>query len=59
MAQGYVYKIWYQSKFGKEEIDSTHDRDNARYLVEEYRLAFGANQIGSACRVWKTFEKES
>lgn len=37
-----MYKIMGKSKFGTEEIDTADDLESAKYLVGEYRIAFGA-----------------
>ena len=36
-----TYKIMASSKYGKEEIDEAQTLQEAKYLVNEYRLAFG------------------
>ena len=36
------YIIYGKSKFGKEEIDTAEDLDEAHYLVGEYRMAYGS-----------------
>jgi hypothetical protein len=37
-----MYKIIALSKYGREEIDSFDDLDEARRMVMEYQLAFGS-----------------
>lgn len=36
-----TYKIIASSKYGNEEIDEAQTLQEAKYLVNEYRLAFG------------------
>jgi hypothetical protein len=36
-----TYKIMASSRYGKEEIDTAETLQEAKYLVNEYRLAFG------------------
>ena len=36
-----TYKIMASSKYGNEEIDEAQTLQEAKYLVNEYRLAFG------------------
>ncbi len=36
-----TYKIIASSKYGKEEIDTAETLQEAKYLVNEYRLAYG------------------
>ncbi len=36
-----TYKIIASSRYGKEEIDTAETLQEAKYLVNEYRLAFG------------------
>ncbi len=36
-----TYKIMAASKYGKEEIDEAQTLQEAKYLVNEYRLAYG------------------
>jgi hypothetical protein len=36
-----TYKIMASSRYGKEEIDTAQTLQEAKYLVNEYRLAYG------------------
>jgi|SanBayMetagenome_1026888.scaffolds.fasta_scaffold164840_2 hypothetical protein len=36
-----MYKIISVSKYGKEQVDECSTIKEARYLVKEYRIAFG------------------
>ncbi len=36
------YVIWGRSQYGTEEVDTAETMPDARYLLAEYRLAFGA-----------------
>jgi hypothetical protein len=36
-----TYKIMAKSKYGKEEVDTAEGEKTARYLIGEYRMAFG------------------
>jgi hypothetical protein len=37
-----VFKIYASSKYGKELIDEAQTLSEAKYLVNEYRLAYGS-----------------
>ena len=37
-----IYKIIASSRYGKEEIDTAETLQQAKYLVNEYRLAYGS-----------------
>ena len=37
-----VFKIYVSSKYGKELIDEAETLSEAKYLVNEYRLAYGS-----------------
>lgn len=41
------YTIWGESQYGKEELDEAEDLKEARYLVAEYKIAFG-----TGWRIW-------
>lgn len=36
-----IYKIMASSRYGKEEIDTAETLQEAKYLLNEYRLAYG------------------
>ena len=38
-----MYKIMWNGGYGVEEIDTAEDADEAEYLVNEYRLAYGGS----------------
>jgi hypothetical protein len=40
-----TYRIMGKSSFGTEEIDSADTRQEAEYLLAEYRLAFGPGWV--------------
>ncbi len=49
-----MFAIWGQYQGGEaEEIDTAADRKEARYLIGEYRLAFGAGWV-----LWMQRERE-
>lgn len=42
MSTRIVFRIMGKSQYGTEEIDTADTRETARYLANEYRVAFGA-----------------
>ena len=40
-----IYKIMASSRYGKEEIDTAETLQEAKYLLNEYRLAYGPEFI--------------
>lgn len=39
------YVIWGRSEYGTEEVDTAETMSDARYMVREYRLAFGSGWV--------------
>lgn len=39
------YRIMWRSEYGLEEVDTADTLEDARYLVNEYQLAFGIGHV--------------